>query len=116
VSDPAIVEQVQRALGPAWQALLAQQGVIAAQQLIFAVVLFVLAGVCARLAEVPRREWMSEEGDSDEDAPLWAIGLYVCALLAFLPALALVLDGFGHLLNPSGYAVRGIIDGLGGRR
>lgn len=110
--SPDTVQQVQQALGPAWQALLTQQGVIAAQQLIFAVVLFVLAAACARIAEGPRREWMGDD-DRDGDAAIWTVVLYACAVVAFLPAVALALDGFGHLVNPSGYAVQGIIDGLG---
>jgi len=113
--SPPYVQEIQQALGTGWEALLAQQYVIAGQQIIAGVVFAVLAFAAFRIAQSPQREWAEAKDTDDITGPVLAcLGFYAGALLLGLPALGLLLDGFGHLLNPAGYAVQGIIDGLGG--
>lgn len=113
--SPSTIEQIQQALGPAWQALLTQQYVIGAQQLAAAAV-FVLFALALRRAG--RWAWARREGSEDSygEYAIVAGGSWVLGGIVALFGLGFALDGLGHLVNPAGYAVQGIVDGLGRAR
>lgn len=112
--SPPYVEQIREALGAGWQALLVQQSVIAVQQIVFAIVLLVLAAAAVKVAQAPLKAW-AEGGDADDLflPVISVVVLFALALIAFLVGLGLVMDAIGHVVNPTGYAVQGIIDALG---
>lgn len=112
--SPPYVEQIREALGAGWQALLVQQTVIGVQQIVFALVLLVLAAAAVKLAQAPLKAWTGGGNEDDLFLPVISVVvLFVLALCAFLLGLGLVMDAIGHLVNPTGYAVQGIIDALG---
>ena len=106
MAESPSLQQIQQVLGPAWTALLHQQYLIGGQQLAMGLVLLVLAFILVRASHA------IEDG---EEAIVWKGLLWAGAVVCLLPACGFVLDGFGHFLNPDGYAVQGVIDGLGGR-
>jgi hypothetical protein len=119
---PAQIQQVLDSLGKVggagWALVVRQQYVIAIQELVACLVLALFAAAALRIALRVRARMRAEHIDMDlYDNPGltfavgvgWVVAIGCCIAIPFM-----VSDAIGHLINPGGYAIYGLVPGNNG--
>lgn len=102
-----IIAALKEALGPAWDAYVRQQYIIGGEQIAVGVMLAVAVG-----ASLPFCRYMIgrfKEDESCEGSLAIGVSGFILEVIALVPAVSLLSDGIGHLVNPAGYIIQGIV-------